>query len=61
MVRNKIKISIIMPLFNASKYLEECLQSVLGQTFTDFELICINDASDDSTERIVLDFQKKRR
>ncbi len=59
MVRNKVKISIIMPLFNASKYLEECLQSVLGQTFTDFELICINDASDDSTERIVLDFQKK--
>lgn len=54
-----IKISVIMPLFNASKYLEECLQSISRQTFSDYELICVNDASDDSTSQIVQDFQKK--
>lgn len=52
-------ISIIMPLFNAEKYLPEALQSVLCQTYKDFELICIDDCSDDSTKRMVTDFQRK--
>ncbi len=46
-------ISIIMPLYNAEKYLEEALDSILGQTFSDYELICINDASTDNTLRII--------
>lgn len=54
-----VKVSIIMPLYNAAKYLEECLQSVLGQTFSDFELICINDASTDATLEILRSFQKE--
>ncbi len=53
------KISIIMPLYNASKYLEETLNSVLKQTFQDFELICINDSSTDTTMSILQVFQKK--
>lgn len=53
------KISIIMPLYNSGKYLEECLNSVYRQTFIDYELICINDASKDSTLKILHDFQKK--
>lgn len=53
-----VKISIIMPLYNAGKYLTECLQSVLGQTFTDYELICVNDNSTDDTVRILNEFQK---
>ncbi|MBP1532300.1 MAG: glycosyltransferase, partial [Alphaproteobacteria bacterium] len=36
-------ISVIMPVYNVEKYLSDCLDSVLAQTFTDFELICIND------------------
>lgn len=48
-----------MPLYNAAKYLEECLESVLAQTFTEFELICIDDASTDVTCEIVEGFQKK--
>lgn len=53
------KISIIMPLYNAAKYLEESLNSVLKQTLSDFELICINDASDDETRDILQKFSGK--
>ena len=53
------KISIIMPLYNAEKYLEESLNSVLNQTFKDFELICINDASADATLEILKKYQNK--
>lgn len=50
------KISIIMPLYNAEKYLEESLNAVLGQTFSEYELICVNDASTDATLNILSDY-----
>lgn len=53
------KISVIMPLYNAAVYLRESLESVLSQTFTQFELICINDASTDKTGDILIEYQKK--
>lgn len=53
------KVSIIMPLFNAERYLTEALQSVLRQTYKEFELICVNDGSTDNTEYIITDFQSK--
>lgn len=56
---NMVKISVIMPLYNAANYLEECLESVLRQTFTEFELICIDDASTDATAEILRRYQKK--
>ncbi len=46
-------ISVIMPVYNAGGFLEESLKSVLNQTFTDFELICVNDASDDMSAEIL--------
>lgn len=52
-------ISVIMPLFNAEKYLPEALQSVLKQTYKNFELICIDDCSADRTRIIVEEFRKK--
>ena len=36
------KISIIMPVYNSEKYLRKCINSILNQTFTDFELILID-------------------
>lgn len=54
-------ISVVMPLFNAEKYLPEALQSVLNQTYKDFELICINDCSTDDTVKILTHFQQKDR
>lgn len=57
MERKIIRISIIMPLYNASRYLRETLDSVLKQTFMDFELICVDDASTDATMEILLEYQ----
>ena len=53
------KISIILPFFNAEKYLPKCLNSILAQTFTDFELICVDDASNDNSLKIVKEFAAK--
>ena len=46
-----------MPLYNAEKYLVEALQSILRQTYKNFEVICINDASTDTTLDILCQFQ----
>ncbi|EGO8248310.1 glycosyltransferase, partial [Enterococcus faecalis] len=43
------KISIIVPVYNVEKYLEKCVRSILAQTFTDFELILVDDGSPDSS------------
>ena len=45
-------ISVIIPVYNVEKYLKECLDSVLAQTFTDFELILFDDGSTDSSPAI---------
>ena len=42
-------ISLLIPIYNVEKYLRECLDSVLAQSFTDFEAICINDGSNKKT------------
>lgn len=46
-------ISVIVPLYNAQKYLADCLNSLLAQTFTDFELIVVDDCSTDNSVAIV--------
>ena len=46
-------ISVIIPAFNVEKYVEKCLQSVVWQTYKDLEIICINDGSNDETQRIL--------
>jgi glycosyltransferase EpsE len=54
-----IKISIILPVFNAEKYLLECLQSIENQTYTNWELVIINDGSMDNSDSIIVDFIQK--
>ncbi len=49
-------ISLIIPLYNAEKYLRPCLDSVKNQTFDDFEVLCINDGSSDDTAEIVTEY-----
>ena len=53
------KISIIIPIYNVEKYLRRCLDSVIQQTFTDFEIICINDGSPDNSLHILEDYASK--
>ncbi len=49
----KAKVSIVITCYNYGKYVEQCLESVLSQTFSDFEVIVVNDGStDDSEDRI---------
>lgn len=52
-------ISILMPAYNAEKYIAEAIESILNQTFTDFELIISDDASTDKTWEIIQDYSKK--
>lgn len=53
------KISIIIPIYNVEKYLNRCLDSVIGQSFSDFEAICINDGSTDTSLQILQDYAFK--
>ena len=47
-----MKVSVVMPAYNAEKYIEAAVRSVLGQTWTDFELLIIDDCSQDATAEI---------
>ncbi len=52
-------ISVIMPAFNAEKFIQQSIESVLAQTYTDWELIIVDDGSTDNTKQIALRFVKK--
>ena len=52
----KPKISIIIPVYNVEKYLRRCLDSVLNQTFSDWEAICVNDGSPDNSDKILAEY-----
>lgn len=54
-----IEVSIIIPVFNAEKYLERCINSCIQQSLTDIEIILVDDCSTDSSKEIIIDFQNK--
>ncbi len=60
MDEEKIKISVIMPVYNGADYLAESMDSIIRQTCRDFEFIVINDCSTDNTEEIILSYQDSR-
>jgi glycosyltransferase involved in cell wall biosynthesis len=53
------QISIVVPCYNQSEFLDECLQSVLDQTYQDWECIIVNDGSQDDTEQIAKKWESK--
>ena len=53
-------ISVIVPMYNSEKYLQTCISSILNQTFTDFELILVDDCSTDRTLEIAKSFSDSR-
>ncbi|KAF2081154.1 glycosyltransferase family 2 protein [Flavobacterium sharifuzzamanii] len=54
-----MKVSVIIPVYNAQNYLKKCLDSVLNQTLKDIEVICIDDCSSDGSYNILKDYSSK--
>jgi len=52
-------VSVIMPVYNAEKYLADAIESILGQTYENFELIITNDGSNDGSEKIIKNYAEK--
>ncbi len=52
-------VSVIVPVYNVEQYLSECLESLISQTYTNIEIIVVNDGSTDKSENIIKSFQEK--
>lgn len=55
------KISVIIPIYNASRYLPRCIDSILAQTFTDWQLLLVDDGSTDDSLQVMQEYQTKDR
>src|SRR5437867_1168505 len=53
-------LTVLMPVYNASKHLREAIESILGQTFTDFEFLIIDDGSTDNSIEIIRSYNDPR-
>ena len=51
------EVSVIIPVFNKEEYIEDCLESVLNQSFNALEVICIDDSSEDNSSNILKEFE----
>lgn len=56
---NEVKISIIIPIYNAEKYLEKCINSIIVQSLKEIEIICVNDGSTDNSLNILENLKKQ--
>ena len=56
----KPKVSILMTVYNHQDYIEKAIQSILSQTYKNFELILINNGSTDNTKKVIKKFKNKR-
>lgn len=54
-----VEISVILPVYNSEKYLRECLDSIINQTFDDIEVLCINDGSSDGSLKILEEYAQR--
>lgn len=52
-------VSVIVPVYNAEKYIKTCIESIINQTYKNLEIIIINDGSTDNTEKIIYEYSKK--
>lgn len=53
-----MRISIVIPVYNASKYIGQCIDSILSQSFQDIEVILVNDASKDDSVEVIKNIVK---
>lgn len=56
-----VKYSFIVPVYNTEKYLRRCIDSLIGQTYKDFEIIIINDGSTDDSKKLINKYMKKHK
>ena len=54
-----MKVSVIVPVYNVEDYLGRCLDSLIDQTFDDYEIICINDCSPDNSADVLCNYQSE--
>lgn len=59
-MKSSIKISVILPVYNGEEFLTKAIESVLAQTYSDFEFIIVNDGSTDNSEKLIKSFSDKR-
>ena len=52
-------ISVIVPVYNAEKYLSHCIESILNQTYKNIEVILVDDGSTDTSLKICMDYARK--
>ena len=55
----KPKVSVVVPIYNAEKYLRQCLDSIISQTLREIEIICVNDGSTDNSLAIIEEYAAK--
>jgi glycosyltransferase involved in cell wall biosynthesis len=55
-----MKVSVLISAYNAEKYIEETIESILNQTYRNFEVLIADDASTDNTKRLIEKFEDKR-
>lgn len=53
------EISVIVPIYKVEKYIDQCIQSILEQTFSDYEVILVDDGSPDNCGRICDEYAKR--
>lgn len=58
-MENNPKVSVIMPIYNSAEFLREGLDSILNQTLTDIEIVCVDDGSKDNSLEILREYEKK--
>jgi len=59
-MNNPPKVTVFMPVYNGEKYLKEAIDSILAQSFTDYEFLIVNDASNDNSVEIIKSYDDKR-
>ena len=58
-MNNEPLVSVVMPAYNAEEYIGEAIESILAQTYKDFEFIIVDDGSKDRTKEIINEYTKK--